>query len=316
MRLAWVVGSGGLLGSALCRTLRLAGTTLFIPKERFCWASSTKLFPQITEAVQCFASEAESSDQWEVYWAAGTGTMSSQDEALTTETQAIECLLGRLKADSRLLAKPGAVAFASSAGALYAEAGNDIITEKTTPTPSTAYAREKLRQEGLIHSFQVETDNVTALVARFSTLYGVGQSSRKAQGLLSHIARSLIRRHPVQIYVPYDTIRDYIFADDAAIAMVKTLRLPHEPPHFLMKIIASEHPVTIAEIISIFKRLERRAPLIVTSSSKLGCLYTRRIQFRSIIHPDSTVAKMPLLIGVAQMMKVERAAFARAHLNT
>lgn len=315
MRLAWVVGSGGLLGSALCRTLSLAGTTLFVPKERFSWTISSKLFTQITESVQSFASEAESADYWEIYWAAGTGTMSSRTETLATETQAIECLLKRLKADSRLLKKPGFIAYASSAGAIYAGSEDDVITEKTIPTPTTAYALEKLSQERLIHSFQAETENVTALVARISTLYGVGQSFKKAQGLLSHIARCLIRRHPVQIYVPYDTIRDYIFADDAAIAMVKVLRSTRELPNFLIKIIASERPATIAEIISIFKRLERRAPLIVTSASKLGRLYTRRVQFRSTVVPELTVPKKSLLIGVAQMMAAERTAFARAKSN-
>ena len=40
---AWVIGSGGLLGSALCRALRSTGTELFFPSERFCWGNEHKL---------------------------------------------------------------------------------------------------------------------------------------------------------------------------------------------------------------------------------------------------------------------------------
>ena len=39
MTVAWVVGSGGLLGSALCRMLSRRDTTLFVPAERFRWES-------------------------------------------------------------------------------------------------------------------------------------------------------------------------------------------------------------------------------------------------------------------------------------
>ena len=34
MTIAWVLGSGGLLGAALCRQLRRNGTTLFFPADR------------------------------------------------------------------------------------------------------------------------------------------------------------------------------------------------------------------------------------------------------------------------------------------
>lgn len=315
MTLAWVLGGGGLLGSALRRTLSFSGAVLFTPKSGFCWTNSSELLPQINEAIQAFTAQAAGADRWEVYWAAGTGTMSSKEEALVIETQALDYLLKLLKSDRRLMAIPGAVAFASSAGALYAGASEEIITENTLPTPTTAYAREKLRQEGLFHSFLFENERTTALVARISTLYGVGQSSRKPQGLLSHIARSLIRRQPVQIYVPYDTIRDYISADDAAVAIVNALRLTSDKRRFITKIIASEHPVTIAEIISIFKRIERRAPLIITSANKLSSLYARRVQFRSIATPEyPKTSTKSLLIGIAQIMTAERAAFVRGRV--
>ena len=127
-------------------------------------------------------------------------------------------LLQRLEAEPHLISAPGAIAFASSAGGIYAGAKDAVITEHTPPAPTTAYAREKLVQEDLIQAFVLANQRTAALLARVSTIYGPGQATGKQQGLLTHIARRILRNQPIQIYVPYDTIRDYIAVDDAATA--------------------------------------------------------------------------------------------------
>lgn len=313
MKIAWVLGAGGLLGSALCRELRRQGSKLFIPGESFCWSTGSELAPQMKQAVQAFASRVGADDQWEIYWAAGIGTMSSLTASLAPETAALSLLLRLLESHQSLTTAPGAIALASSAGAIYAGSTDDIITEDSKPEPTTAYAQEKLKQEELVGSFAVAKIRTAALIARISTLYGPGQATGKQQGLLAHIARRILRNQPVQIYVPFDTIRDYIAADDAAVAMVATLRATNLRPRVLIKIIASEIPVTIAEIVSIFKRTGRRTPRIVTSTSKLSGLYSRRVQFRSIVSPDcSTLPTTRLPVGIARLMMAERSAFAQA----
>lgn len=313
MTIAWVLGGGGLLGAAVCRALQRSGTTLFVPAERFCWDGGPALVSQMTRAVQAFSAQVGAADRWELYWAAGVGAMSSSDEALAPETQALALLLRLLASDSRLMANAGTLAFASSAGAIYAGSSDDIITENSQPTPTTAYARAKLRQEELVSAFTAANSRTSTLIARISTVYGPGQATAKQQGLLTHIARRILRNQPIQIYVPYDTIRDYIAADDASAAMVSALRLTSDQPRVLTKIIASEHPTTIAEIISIFKRIARRAPRIVTSANKLSCLYAQRVQFRSLVLPE--FARPPaksLHVGIAELMTAERTAFVRS----
>ena len=313
MTMAWVIGGGGLLGMALCRVLRRSGTNLFCPAERFSWTSHDELCAQITVAVRAFASQAEASDRWEIYWAAGVGTMGSAQDALAPETRALALVLRLLESEPRLMAASGAVAFASSAGAIYAGSQDAVITENTFPAPTTAYAREKLKQEDLISAFVLANSRTTALLARISTIYGPGQASGKQQGLLTHIARRILRNQPIQIYVPYDTIRDYIAVDDAATEIVSALRITSTNERMLTKIIASEHPTTIAEIISVFRRIARRAPRIVTSASRLSALYSRRVQFRSIVLPERARApKKSLLVGIAQLMMAERAAYVRS----
>ena len=312
MTAAWVIGANGLLGSALQRTLRRRGTRLFVPAERFCWHDEAVLHRQLLAVVKAFADFTGDSNNWQIYWAAGVGTMSSKEEELATETRTLSTVLKLIASEPALMTADGSFAFSSSAGAIYAGASDDIITENTAVAPTTDYAKEKLKQESLVSEFAHNNSRVTALLARISTLYGPGQADGKRQGLLAHIARCLLRNQSVHIYVPFDTIRDYIAADDAASAIGVAMHALSGNPGVFTKIIASEHPTTIAEIISVYKRIARRKPRIVSSASKLSCLYTRRIQFRSITVPiNGRMLKTSLLVGISQVMDAERSAFTR-----
>ncbi len=315
MTIAWVIGSRGLLGSALHRALHRMGVPLFTPVELFCWDNQAELTVQLVAAVKAFAAIAATGKSWQLYWAAGLGTMGSTEAELALETQVLSTLLRLIESEPKLVAAKGGFAFASSAGAIYAGATDDIINENTPAAPTTAYAREKIKQENLLSTFADSNRNATVLLARISTLYGPGQAVGKQQGLLALIARHILRNQPIQIYVPFDTIRDYITADDAAAAIIAALRAISAESGVFTKIIASEQPATIAEIISIYKRIARRKPRIVTSASKQSSLYTRRIQFHSIAVPvDEPLPKTSLLVGIAQVMAAERSAFARSRL--
>jgi UDP-glucose 4-epimerase len=310
---AWVLGSAGLLGAALCRSLRADGTELFRPAQRFSWAEPAALAEQMQTAVAAFGLHAQDSQRWEIHWAAGVGTMGSTAETLAPETQALTLMLTLMDGQAWVKSTPGTILFASSAGAIYAGSADEVITEHTAPCPTTAYAAEKLKQEDLVRRFVAANLSTNALIARISTLYGAGQANGKKQGLLGYISRSIIRNQPVQIYVPFDTIRDYIDADDAARAMLGSARDAGPQSGVLLKIIASETPATIAEIISIFKRLSRRTPLVVRSANKLSSLYTRRVQFKSIV--SSAHVKLPgkrLPVGISELMRAEHLAFVKS----
>lgn len=312
MTIAWVVGSGGVLGSALCRALRCGGTELFLPAERLSWSTEVELVPQIEMAVRTFAARASAAGRWEIYWAAGVGTMGSSQSALEPETRMLSALLRSLESDAQLMATPGGLAFSSSAGAIYTGSPDYIVTENTSPAPTTAYARAKLRQEEMVRSFVQAEGHLSAVLARLSTLYGPGQSYGRQQGLLTHIARCILNNVPVQIYVPFDTIRDYIAADDAAASIVATLHAAAERPGLLTKIIASEQPATIAEIIATFRRVVRRAPRVIASVNSMSSIYPHCIRFQSLAVPrTASLPRRSLLVGIAQLMAAERAAFMR-----
>jgi len=239
--------------------------------------------------------------------------MGSTASVLAVETRTLSKVLDLVESDPGLTAEKGCLALSSSAGAIYAGATDDVITENTPVAPTTAYAHEKLKQENLITSYALKNNGVAALLARISTLYGPGQTTGKQQGLLAHIARSILRNQSIHIYLPFDTIRDYIAADDAATAIVVTLHVIGGKQGVFSKIIASESPTTIAEIISIFRKISRRRPSVVASASRLSSIYTRRIQFRSIVEPiNKHVPRTSLLVGVAQVLAAERSAITRS----
>jgi UDP-glucose 4-epimerase len=311
--LAWVLGAGGLLGAALGRTLaREQRTALYMPPARMPWHDETVLAAELERAVADFALQARTHARWELYWAAGVGAMGSQDSDMGMETRSLELLLQLLAHQPELRARPGALALASSAGAIYAGSTDAVISESSSVAPTTPYARAKLQQEALVAGFVRACPNSHALLARITTLYGPGQALGKRQGLLSHIARSIVRQQPIQIFVPYDTIRDYIEADDAAIAAIACLRAA-ATESVCVKILGSEQPLTIAEIVATFRRVARRPPLIATSASQLAAVYSRRVLFRSCVEPNCRgLHRTSLPVGVAALLEAERRAFATA----
>ncbi len=312
MTLAWVIGGGGLLGGALRKSLARGGAELFASAEPFCWAEPARLADQMAAAVEAFGGCAGTGRRWEVYWAAGVGTLSTRRSELKPETRALEALLRSISREPVLKSAAGGVAFASSAGAIYAGASAEIATEHTPESPTTDYAREKLTQEALLRAFATANPRVAVLNARLSTLYGAGQAVAKRQGLLTSIARGILRNQPVQIYVPFDTIRDYLHVDDAASQMIAAVRAGGAPSPGYTKIIASEKPTTIAEIVSTFKRISRRHPRIVTSASVASALYARKVQFRSVVPPQClSLESTSLIVGIAQLLREERSALAK-----
>lgn len=312
----WIIGSGGLLGSALRHALNAPGDCIFTPQQPLAWSDEARLLAQLDAAVTAFASNISPTDTWEIFWAAGVGTLASLDSELVRETAALASFLGMLELQASLRVAPGAFGFASSAGAIYAGSSAEVITEDTPVAPTTPYATAKLKQEALVRDFTQRQANVYALIARISTLYGPGQSAGKKQGLLTHIARSIVRNKPIQIYVPFDTIRDYITATDAASRMISTLTQHLGEACHQTQVIASENPTTIAEILATFRRVSRRTPLVVTSVSQNSSLYTRRVQYRSIAMREPYAWKSTsLLVGIGQLMQAERSQFARAKPN-
>jgi len=275
MTLAWVIGGGGLLGSHVRRALQQhsPGTLLWeaTPKH-FSWTNPAVRAAELSRAVMTFAQAVRAQGSaWAVFWCAGNGTMRNPFSAFAPEwssfTITLDLLRQHVAGQSSDL--PGLIFLASSAGGAYSGSSDDVVTESTLARPTSSYGVHKLRMEESLRKWAGAFPHVHVFIARISNLYGPGQNLHKDQGVISHLSRCLIFRYPVNIYVPLDTRRDYLFVDDCAYEVVALVdRLMSERPRAALKIFASEELTSLSRIIGIFFRLFKRRPLIVSQQPR------------------------------------------------
>jgi len=210
----WVIGRGGLLGRSVEQ--RLASfTEVFVPSQKFDWSDSARVTSQLATECQSFFSTV-GDDNWTIYWCAGRGTLSSSPDQMHAENEMFKSLLQALESSLSAAAKQkGTIFFASSAGAVYGGSKNPPFTELTQPKSLTSYGDAKIYQEELLKNFAIK-NGVRVLVGRISNVYGARQDLAKNQGLISTICFSVLRRQPLNLFVPLETSRNYIYVEDAA----------------------------------------------------------------------------------------------------
>ena len=143
---------------------------------------------------------------------------------------------------------------ASSVGGLYAGNKGPPFCEEFS-APISPYGWAKLEQESLARQWSMET-GTPLFVGRLSNLYGPGQKLSKPQGLISQMCLRIVARQALVLYVPLDTIRDYLFAKDAGRLVADGLaRLRLEASHVaitptVVKILASQQPTTVSTLLA------------------------------------------------------------------
>lgn len=316
--LAWVVGAGGLLGSHVLKALpeQAPGTVVWDPGELgISWQDPERAFPEIETLAGAFAGEVLSGGSpWAVLWCAGSGVVGTTEETLAVETAYLGRLLRIL--GERLPDIPGRVLLASSAGGVYGNNPEQPLTELSACEPISAYGRNKLAQERVLLDWVKGYPKVSTLIARISNLYGPGQNLQKPQGLIAHISRSLIHHTPVNLYVPLDTLRDYIFAADCAAQLVRGLgRLRETPTEQVVRIFSAGETVTIARIIAIFAGIAKGHPRIICSLDPARSLQPGRLQFKTSVWTDlQALVRTNLSVGIQRVHQHQLAMFQQGRL--
>ncbi|MFZ0772481.1 MAG: NAD-dependent epimerase/dehydratase family protein [Candidatus Sulfotelmatobacter sp.] len=318
--LAWVVGRGGLLGSSVGRKI---GSAVWRPERPILWGDPLQLRESISYAVRGFQTRlaAESLNGWCVYWCAGNGVVGSPADRLAVETASLRFFLNELsnalnRSQTNL---PGRVFLASSAGGVYGGNAEHSLTETTPPRPISDYGRAKIEQEQVLRDWAHDRPTISTLVGRLSNLYGPGQRLDKPQGLISHMSRCVLFGVPVRIYVPLDTIRDYLFAEDAAARIVGCMaRLEREATggaQNITKIFGSENETTVAGIIGVFRQIAKRHVRVVSGLAPVRSQQPARLQFRSVVWPDQpALPRTELLDGVNRVHRHQLALFQAGRL--
>lgn len=325
--LSWVVGRGGLLGRNV--EVHLAsgpdGPGVWRPAAPVDWTDQDRAARALAGEVERFLDQAaRTGSRWRLAWCAGAGVVATSPEALARETALLTRVLGglegRLSRDPAL-ARAGTLFVASSAGGVYAASGAPPPFDESSPVLALApYGREKLAQEALFGRLAARC-SVDLLVGRLSNLYGPGQRLDKPQGLISHVGRAALRREPVSIYVPLDTIRDYLVAEDAArmvlaaVGRIEEERAARAGATSVVKIFASEVETTVASVLGAWRQALRRPLLVALASSPAGRLQPRVLSFRSRVWPDLRGCPTLLPLGVDAVRRDQLARLLAAGLG-
>lgn len=294
MTTVWILGRGGMLGSCIASTMERETDRwrLRTSATSFSWDDSRRLEREFAEEADRFLRDAAS--PWLVVWAAGVSVMGSPPDQLACETATFRALLSALSSAVRNPDVPGAVFFASSAGALYGEDAG-TATEETPLAPCTPYGEAKREQEETLRTWVQTTPNVRAVIGRISTLFGETQNLGKAQGLITRLSRSIIGRQTLPLFVPLSTARDYLYAPDCAAMIVSFLAsLSPDAPRTITKIFAAEKSTTIAELLRIFRDVTKHPPRVVPQRTELTGRYTPTISLRSVTVPLVSPPATPL----------------------
>lgn len=255
---AWVIGSGGMLGSAVARVSDKAGADLFAASP-VPWADESAAGRVLADDMRRFAEEAGDRD-WSVIWAAGTSVVASAPEATNRELRVLHAFttdVARVRPGGR-----GALFLTSSAGGVYAGSIRPPFDSGTVPRPISPYGHLKLAQER--EATVALAGRVPLVIGRFSNLYGPDQDTGKRQGLIPLLCRAALLRRPLNLYVPMDTVRDYLYVDDAARMVWHEVRsaIEDQPAEPRIAILGSGQATTVAEVVATVQNVaHRRVPL-------------------------------------------------------
>jgi UDP-glucose 4-epimerase len=285
--ISWVIGRGGLLGRSVEQRMGDLGRT-WAPTAPFNWNDQSEFEVGIDQSLNEFM-EQVGSEKWSIHWCAGIGVVSSSLEILNCEVKKIEIFLNRLSQSPSRFLHQGVLFYASSAGGVYAGSMDPPFTEATVPSPIGNYGLQKIQCEGLFSRF-TQDFGTSSVLGRIANLYGPSQNWHKGQGVVTTICRSMLLRKPIEIFVPLETIRNYIYVDDAAcdIANIVSYMSNQDFGGSLIKIIAAEHNSSISELLSESSRVFGKRPQIVLTRKKNSGVQIVDLRLRSTVEISAT----------------------------
>ncbi|RFA16533.1 hypothetical protein B7R22_03385 [Subtercola boreus] len=321
----WIVGSGGLLGRALTTAAGARADWRIVPSPSLDWSDRQGVSETSAALLDSWfgalADDRGGTDGWCLIWAAGAGVIGTSREQFVAELAQFEAVLDLVAsaAAEHGVASRGSVFLASSAGGLYGGSATPPYTEQTLPVPLSPYGETKLAMERALDAFH-ERSGTAVLKGRIANLYGPGQKLSKMQGLISVLAKAQFSPTPASIFVPLDTVRDYIYVDDCAELILDALeRLvalgagsgsgPGAPASTpapslnITKILASGEAVTVGALIGHFQSLTRRKPHIMLGSSPTISMQALDLRLRSVVWADLDERELtPLPAGIHATM--------------
>ncbi|MGO4784836.1 NAD-dependent epimerase/dehydratase family protein [Cryobacterium sp. W22_MBD10_FK3] len=290
---AWVIGARGLLGGATSATIARRSDWVLLPADPLPWSDDDALVASAAAtAERLLRSAATDSADWVVLWLAGNAVTSTPPAAIARELHQLRLVLDVIStaAGAHGTAGRGAMFYASSAGGVYGGSAHPPFDEQSTPVPISGYGRFKLDAEASLFDFS-RASGVSVLAGRIANLYGPGQKLGKMQGLISHLAKAQFSPKPASIFVPLETMRDYIFVRDCAELVVDCMaRLlavsASKGRSEIVKNIASGQAVTISNLLGHIRTLAKSNPNVMLGYSAEASMQGLDLRISSTVWPD------------------------------
>ncbi len=300
---SWVIGRGGLLGSSVERQLDICGAT-WTPLQPLQWTNHQAFVETMSVAAGEFFSVV-GDGAWSILWCAGIGVVSSNESVLNQEIQKIRSLLNVLANLAPKNLHRGVLFYASSAGGVYAGSTGPPFDELTAARPLAVYGDQKLVCEQLFAEFARLT-GVRVGLGRIANLYGPRQNRDKSQGIVTAICKAMLFHQPIEIYVPLETVRNYVYVDDAGVIIASfVMQLgAASPGSTITKVVASDRNSSISFLLHECKQVFGRHPRIVLSRSSVEALHSRDLRLCSKVLPElDRFAFTPVAVGISRVRR-------------
>ena len=123
------------------------------------------------------------------------------------------------------------IVFASSGGTIYGESVGYPHIANDPLDPVCSYGIQKATIEHFLKLYHRE-HGITCRIARIANPYGVTPQSQRTQGIIPILMKEMLKKKPITLFG--ETVRDYIYIDDVADALVKLGDYPGEESIFLI----------------------------------------------------------------------------------
>jgi UDP-glucose 4-epimerase len=224
-----VVGAGGFIGSAVTRVAVESGASVVAISCGPTWRLS-----DVLDSGEVTSINVPSSQWWDGAFLAGLQPILEGADAVAHLAYARPTPGGDLLAQERATNVAGTAALAEIAGALkkrfvftssadcYGQWFSAPVAESQAPEPRSPYAVAKLEAERRIASVKG-----SGVVLRLSTVYGPGEEGPRA---IPSFIRAFLSGGEPTVHGDGSDVKDYIYVDDAARAIVEACLSPGVSP--------------------------------------------------------------------------------------
>lgn len=120
--------------------------------------------------------------------------------------------------------------FISSAGTVYGNTTEDIISEEHPLCPVNIYGLQKMYFENLMRIKRLESRSFNYVVLRVSNPYGGMQDPEKKQGIIPILVNKAMSEEVIELWASRETTRDYIYMNDFLDATRLIINITSESP--------------------------------------------------------------------------------------